>query len=476
MRLKKHYFWLVLPALLVMIALGGCARVDAPKLPEIQQAALDKLSQPVREQILAAEAALRRSPDDAQLNLQLAKILHTYKLLPPAITLYQRALAFAPEDHAAAYLLGIAQALSGDTPGARKSLQDALTLNKDYAPARLRLGEILFKGGELAMAQTLLDELVKQQPNSPWAHHTLAQVLSSQGDEERAIQHYQQALELYPSFGPAQYGLALAYRNRGEDELAEERMVAYRRHAHATPPHDDPLLASLDALDISAQGYVRRAKRLQQAGRLQEALQALDEAIANEPQSIEAHSQFIRLYHQLRDIDGAERHYRTVTAMEPNALMANLDYGSLLAELGRLDEAAAAFAKAVAANPEHSPALTLLGQALEEQQQTEEAKEHYRRALASDPNNQRAALLLGRLLMQSGKQAEAESLFERAAQGHSAERAVYLQRIARIYREAGQHEQAMYWLEQARLEAEARGQQHLLTQILHNMLSWQEPS
>ena len=476
MRLIKRYIWLVLPALLAVILLGGFLEPKDPELPAIPELTLDNLSAPVREQIQAAEAQLRAAPREAQLNLQLGKILQAYKLLPSAIRLYQRAQQLAPGDYATAYLLGIALALSGDDAGARTNLQAALTLNNEYSPARLRLGEILLKGGELTQAQALLDELLIQRPGSAWAHHTLAQVLMAQDDRAGAIRHNRRAVELYPAFGPAHYALALAYRNRGELKQAETHMAAYRRHAEQTPPHDDPLLASVDALDISAQAQVRRAKQLQEAGQLQEALQTLNQAIATEPQSIEAHSQLVRLYHQLRDIEGAERHYRTVTALEPNALMANLDYGTMLAELGRLDEATAAFAKAVAANPEHSPALTLLGQALEEQQKTDEAIQYFRRALASNPNNQRAALLLGRLLMLSGQQTEAELLFERAAQSHSAERTIYLQQIARIYREAGQHEQALVWLEQARQEAEARGQQQLLSQILYTMLSWQEPS
>lgn len=476
MRLTKRYIWLVLPALLAVIVLSGFLQPEDTGLPAIPELALDNFSQPVREQILAAEAQLRAAPRDAQHNLQLGKILQAYKLLPSAIRVYQRARRLAPEDYVPAYLLGIAQALSGDDAGARTNLQAALALNSAYSPARLRLGEILFKGGELTQAHALLDELLIQKPDSAWAHHTLAQVLTAGDDRTGAMRHNRRAVELYPAFGPAHYALALAYRNSGEVKQAEAHMAAYRRHPDQTPPHDDPLLASLDALDISAQAHVRRAKQLQAAGQLQEALQTLQQAIATEPQSLEAHSQLIRVYHQLNDIDGAERHYRAATTIEPNAVMANLDYGSLLAEQDRVAEAADAFNKALIANPDHSPALTLLGQALEEQQQTAAAEQHYRRALASDPNNQRAGLLLGRLLMLSDRQAEATPYLERAAQGSDSDRAFYLQRIAQVYREAGKHEQALAWMEQARAQAEAQGQQQLLSQIMHTLLRWQDPS
>ncbi|MGB5304631.1 MAG: tetratricopeptide repeat protein [Gammaproteobacteria bacterium] len=473
MQQTKRYSIPALLGLLVITTVTGCLQPEDPDLPAIPELAVEEFSRPVQQQLLAARAQLLELPRDAQRNLHLGKLLHAYKLLPPAIQCYRRARRLAPEDYATAYLLGFAQAQSGDDAGATVNLRAALDLNPDYAPARLRLGEVLFKTGALAEAQTLFEALLARQPDSAWARHRLAQVLSALDDPEGALSNNRRAVELYADFGPAHYALALAYRDRGDTEQAKVHMAHYRLHPKQAPPHVDPLLESLDALDISASAHVRRAKRLERAGQAREALLALQQAVAVEPQSVEARSQLVRLYHQFNDVARAEEQYRAVTAIQPNAVMANIEYGTLLAKQGRFAEAAAAFEKALTANPDQSTAHALLGQAREELQQLAEAERHYRLALDSDPNNHRAGLLLGRLLMLADRRAEATPYLERVAQGGYHDHAFYLERIAQVYHEAGEYERALASLEQARAQATAQGQQRLLEEIMQTQAQWQ---
>ncbi|MGD2112046.1 MAG: tetratricopeptide repeat protein [Gammaproteobacteria bacterium] len=473
MQLITRYMLPALLGLLVIAAVAGLLPSAAPDLPAIPELAITEFSPAVQEQIRAAHARLLEAPREAPRNLELGRILHAYQLLPPAITCYERARLLQPEDFDTAYLLGIARLQAGDDAGAIDNLGAALALRPDSAPAHLRLGEVLFKTGELTRARALFEALLEQQPDSAWGQHRLAQVLAALGEAEAAIGHNRRAIELYADFGPAHYALALAYRDRGAAEQAEKHMARYRSHPEQTPPHDDPLLEALDGLDISAQAHVRRAKRLEAAGRMREALLALQQAVAVEPQSIEAHSQLVRLYHRLQDVERAERHYRAVTASAPHAVMANLEYGMLLAEQGRLADAAKAFEKALTANPDHSVAHTLLGQARDEMQQPAEAERQYRLALDSDPNNRRAALLLGRLLLLGGREREAEPLLELAGQTGQDDSAFYLQRIAEVYRDAGRGERALSVLEQARAQAAARGEQRLLEEIGRTRRQWQ---
>ncbi len=473
MQLNKRYMMPALPGLLVIAAVTGLLRSGQGDLPAIPELVVEGFSKPVQDQILVARAQLLEAPRDVQRNLGLGKLLHAYKLLPPAIQCYQRARRLAPGDYATAYLLGIAQVQSGDDAGAIANLRAALTLNPAYAPARQRLGEVLYKTGALTEARTLFEALLAEQPDSAWARYRLAQVLAALDDPEGAIGNYRRAIELYGDFGAAHYALALASRDRGDTSLAQAHMTRYRTHPEQTPPYEDPLLESLDALDISARAQVRRAGQLEHAGQVMEALLALQRAVQVEPQSVEAHSQLIRLYHRLNDAGRAEQHYRAVTAIEPNAVMANLEYGTLLAEQGRFADAATAFEKVLTADPDHSDAHTLLGQAREELQQPEEAERQYRLALDSDPNNRRAALLLGHLLMLAGRQAEAEPLLSLAGEGERSDTAFYLQRIAQVYHEVGENERALAVLEQARTRASAQGQQRLLDEITRTQTQWQ---
>jgi tetratricopeptide (TPR) repeat protein len=471
MRHTKRYIML---GLVAIFALAGLLPAKERDLPPVPEPAVEGFSRPVQEQLRAARAQLLEAPRDAGRNLQLGRLLHAYQMLPPAILCYQRARLLQPGDFAAAYLLGIAQAQSGDDAGATANLRAALTIDPGFGPARLRLGEVLFKTGELIQARALFEVLLAQQPDSAWGHYRLAQVLSALGDVDGAINHNRRAIEIYEDFGPAHYALALAYRDQGDTRLAQTHMGRYDANPEQTPPHDDSLLEALEMFDISAQTQVRRAMQLERAGQESEALRALQQAVAVEPQSVEAHSQLVRLYHRLNDVEGAQQHYRAVTVLQPNAIMANIEYGSLLAEQGRFTDAAAAFEQALIADPDHSVAHTLLAQAREELEQTGEAERHYRLALDSDPNNRLAALLLGRLLMRADRRIEAEPYLKLAGQGDRHEHAFYLLRIAQVYHEAGERLRALSMLEQAHAQATAQGQQPLLEEILLHRMQWQE--
>jgi len=441
-------------------------------LPAIPELSVTEFAAPVQQQIMDAYAQLQAHPLDAAANAGLGRILHAYKLLPWAIACYQRARMLDPDDFATAYYLGIAHAQTGADDAAVGQLRSALQLQPDYHPAQLRLAELLFKNGQPDEARVLFEALLESDADSPWIHHDLAQVLTLQGELPAATVHNLRAVELYDSFGPAHYALALAYREQGDTEQAARHMARYRQHPDSKPPHVDPLMNTLLELDISADAHVRRARQLEAAGRQADAVQALEQAVVMEPGSIEAHSQLIRLYDALNDFDRAQQHYLAVTAIEPNAVMANLRFGTLLGRLGRYTEAAAAFEKALQASPDDSMAHTLLGQASEEQQQPEAAEHHYRLAIASDPLNHQAGLLLAHLLAGTGRIDEATPFMTGTLDAADRNYAFYLYQVALIYAGADQTGKAQDYLQQARDAATQNEQHSLLEQIRQTGRQW----
>ena len=461
---------------LVTVASYSCERSVDPEqgLPAIPEPVVADFSAPIQQQIMDAYAQLQTNPLNAAANLKLGKILHTYKLLPWAIVCYERARQLAPDDYTTAYYLGIASAQAGADAAAIVNLRATLQLQQEYAPARLRLAELLFKTGRLDEARALFEALLENDANSPWAHHELAQVLSAQGEQPAAIEHNLRAVELFDTFGPAHYALALAYRDRGETELAARHLARYQQHKDSNPAHVDPLLEALFELDISASAHIRRAKGLEAAGRKVAAVQELEQAVAMEPESIEARSQLIRLYDAFNDFDRAQQHYLAVTAIRPNAVMANLWYGKFLGKLGRLTEAAAAFEKVLQTSPDHTMAHTLLGQALEEMQKPQEAERHYRLALASDPLNRQAGILLARRLAGSGHIDEATPLLLKTLDTADRDHGFYLYQVALVYASADETGKAQDYLQQARKVAAEEGQDSLLKQILQTGRQWQD--
>jgi len=463
---------------LVMVAGYSCERSAGPEqeFPAIPDIIAADFAAPVQQQIMDARAQLQANPLDAKANVTLGNILHTYKLLPWAISCYERARQLDPDDYATAYYLGIASAQAGADAGAIVNLRAALQLQPEYAPARLRLAERLFRTGQLDEARTLFEALLASDADSPWAHHELAQVLTAQGEQPAAIEHNLRAVGLFDSFGPAHYALALAYRDRGETEQAARHLARYQQHPDSKPPRADPLMEALLELDISASAHIRRARRLRAAGLQVEAVQALEQAVAMEPESIEARSQLIRLYDALNDFDRAQQHYLAVTAIRPNAVMANLWYGTFLGKLGRMQEAANAFEKVLLTSPDNSMAHTLLGQALEEMQQPDAAERHYRLAIASDPLNHQASILLARRLASTGRIDAATPLLLKTLDTVERNRAFYLYQVALVYAAADQTGTAQAYLQQARDAAARDGQQSLLEQIAQTGRQWHKES
>jgi tetratricopeptide (TPR) repeat protein len=461
---------------LVTVASYSCDRSNDPEqeLPAIPELAVADFATPVQQQIMNAHAQLQANPQDAAANANLGNILHAYKLLPWAIVCYQRARVLEPDDYTTAYYLGIASALAGADAAAIVNLHAALQLHPEYAPARLRLAELLFRTGRLDEARALFEALLASDADSPWAHHELAQVLAAQGELPAAIDHNRRAVSLFDSFGPAHYALALAYRDRGETELAARHLARYQQHPDSKPSRVDPLLKALLELDISASAHIRRAKRLEAAGLQADAMQALEQAVAMEPDSIEARSQLIRFYDASDDFDRAQQHYLAVTAIQPNAVMANLRFGEFLGRLGRLPEAAAAFERVLQTSPDNTMAHTLLGQALEEMQQPDAAERHYRLALASDPLNHQASILLARHLASTGRIDAATPLLTKTLDAADRKNhAFYLYQVALVYAAADQTGTAREYLQQARNTALQDGQHSLLEQILQTGRQWQ---
>lgn len=460
--------------LILSLTLAPPALSEKPEtLPDVPDVVVDDFAAPVRRQIREAHAAAESSPRDAAASARLGRILHAYKLMPPAITSYRRARLLDPDDPELVYYLGIARLQSGEDAAALSDLRESLRLMPDYQPARLRLGELLLKRGDPDEAIQLFGIVLKAEPGTSWALQGLGQAHAGKGDTDAAIRYYEQAVAQYERFGPVHYALGLLYRDRGDAERARQHLERYRQHPRETPPHDDPLLRALLELDISPSTQIRRAKQLQRDGQTDAARKLLEQALEGDPQSVQAHNELVRLYHQSGDFDRARQHYEAAVALYPGAILAGLEYGNFLAERGQFDEAATVFARVVEYHPAHADAHALLGQTYEELGQQDKASKHYQAALASDPTNRHANFLQGRHLLNSGQADEARVYLDRSVANPDRQTAMYLYQAALACQAANERELALTYLQRARTEAADGGQRQLHAQIMQTLTNWQ---
>lgn len=219
-----------------------------------------------------------------------------------------------------------------DTDRAIESFGQALSLDKNYAPAHAGLGEAYWRKYEQTRQSELVEparascERAKQSdPNLAQAHLCLGQVLSGSGRFDQAEKELQAGLKLEPTSDIGTLRLGRLYQRTGKNELAEQ---TYRR-AVALRPHYWAGYSWLGALLVTEGRYQDAITQVQKAaamapdnprpyyqlggtyiylGRYAEATTALQKAITIRP-TFEAYSNLGSAYMSLRKYDDAVNAY-----------------------------------------------------------------------------------------------------------------------------------------------------------------------
>ena len=354
---------------------------------------------------------------------------------------------------------------------AASQLERALHLNADYLPARVKLAESLLDAGNIDESRRLFEALAREAASEPAAHLGLGRIAAAQGDHATAVSHLERAVQLFPEWGAAQYALALSYRALGRRDEAQRALERHARYGPRWPGLDDPVLAGVMALRDDAQTSLERGLKLAEAGDLNGAIAAHEQALARDPSIAQAHANLISLYGRVRNWAKAEEHYRAVVALGFNLADAHYDYGVLLGMQDQWEAAAAAYRQAVAIDPHHSRAWNNLGQALERQRQIEAAADAYRQSIASEPTFRLARFNLGRMLIALGRNQDAIEELEKLAEPRDSEAPRYLFALATAHVRAGHKDEGIKWATEARNLALEHGQRELAAAIDRDLVS-----
>jgi tetratricopeptide (TPR) repeat protein len=434
---------------------GGCR--TAPPLPNIDSS---RFQEGVANAIGRAMAEAKADPADTNKTLAACKTLHAHEQYHAAGQCYARAYVLDPKRFDTLYCWGHALSSDGAYAESAVRLKQALEIRPDSLPAQLKLAEVLTDSGDAAAAVERYKRILTREPNEPRAHYGLARALVGDGAEE-----LRRSLNLFPRYGAAQFALAAEYRRKGDEARAKEILRDYERDKLLTPPLDDPDMASVRSLNVSATGLIQRATGAAAAGHLDEAASLDERAVAADPKLTRAYTDLISLYARLgRDSQAAEA-YRTVVALDPGEADAYYNYGVFCFERGKTMDAQAAFERAVELQPRHAEALNNLGAILEEKGNWGEAAAFYRRAIEANPAYPLAHFHIGRIYANQRKYALAIAEFERSLDPSTENTPTYLYALAATHARAGNRQRAVELLRDAKKEAVARRQEDLAVSI-----------
>lgn len=461
-----------LAIILVLPSTGAAQVMDG--LPSLPQLPLETYEPAVRGPIAEAFEDARAEPLDAARNGLLGMVLYAHEQYEFAAPCFERAHILDRGEGRWAYYLGRTEFYLGDYGRAAASLIEALrTRGAPYVPAQVLLAQALLEAGNLEQSRTAYEQTLADEPDTAAAHYGLGRIAASQNATEEAVRHLERAVELYPTFGAAHFALAKAYRELGERDKAQGQLALYQKDKDGWPPLDDPFLQDILGMRDSPTTRLRQGIELAAAGQLDEAAAAHEAALEGDANLVLAHVNLIRIYGELGEREKAEEHYRAALALDPNLAELHYNYGVLLVETDA-GKAAEAFRRALELKPTYAEAHGNYAYLLMTSGRLDEAAEHYLKALEEQPDNRGARFNLARILVQQQRNQEAIVHLEQLLVPEDDSTPMFTYALGAAHARAGNREEALRYMQQAREKASGRGQSDLVASIDRDLQALQQ--
>lgn len=437
---------------------AACVDRQIPELPAIDTSGFQPSVRIVTEEALTAA---RSRPSDPEATGRLGMVLHAHDQFAAAAACYRRAAALDPKRADYLYYLGAALAADGKYAEAVDPLSRAVSLESRSPAIRLRLADALYQSGKPDDATREYRKVIEQDASIAAAHYGLGRTL--RGDA--AIEQYKTALALFPQYGAAQFALAAEYRKAGRAQDADKTLAGYEHNRTATPPMDDPLLATVFALNTGSTGLMRRAQGLERDGQLAAAAEVCERVVGQDPKFVQAWLNLVSLYGRLNEPTKLERAYAQAVTLAPDRAEPHYNYGVYCLQANRFDDARKAFEKATELDPRNAEAWNNLAGVVERSGALDSAVRDYRRAVELKPDSRTSHFGLGRIYANQRKYAEAIAEFEKTLQPEDDQTPGYLYALGAVHARAGHRKESIQYLEAARHKASAKGETALLAAI-----------
>lgn len=432
-----------------------------PDIPQLTDTQLRGVKAFAREQFQEAYETVQGSPEDGEACGRLGMIFQAHGLHEFAVVCYDRARLLEPGSFRWVYYLGQATSELGKASEAVSALRQAVRLEPNFPPVRLKLAESLLAARELEESGKIYKAFIEEDPSSALAHYGLGQVHSARGERRAALASYLRACQLFPAFAAAHYSLGMTYRDLGEKDRSREHLALFQHHKGTTPPLKDSFVAAIRAFHSRGDFHFAEGLRLENEGHLKEAVVEYERTIEERSHLWEAHSNLVSLYGILGELKKAEEHYHAAIKVHPHVWETHNNFGLLLRRQGRLREAADAFERALASNPFSAQAHGGLADVLEATGRLEEAARHCSLAIENDPQFRFAHFTLGRIRQRQGRHPEAIQHFRKTVAIEDASTAMFLFTLAKAYVESGDSAKAGACAEEARQRATFYGHKEL---------------
>jgi tetratricopeptide (TPR) repeat protein len=201
----------ITPLFLLLIAISGCNKSTDQSAPPPAAIAATNSSVALPADTNSLPPEIEIDVDKSAEHLTRGNALLNEGKLREAISQFQVAIRFNPDDEDLYYNLAFAQTRVGETEAAKRSYQKALEIYPDYVEAHNNLGNILVAEGKFDEAIEHFQKALAQDDKNASTHNNLGTAYARQNKIARSLAHFETAVQLRPDYPDAQFNLGNAY-------------------------------------------------------------------------------------------------------------------------------------------------------------------------------------------------------------------------------------------------------------------------
>ena len=395
-------------SILSFALLTGCGpSVTVGELPALPSVPTEHFLAAVGDQLESLAAAVAEDPLSGKKTGRLGMAYLAYQLDDAAEVALRRARLLQPRKFEWMYYHAEALTRLGRFNEAMTSLQEAIDRKPRYLPARTHLGLLYMQLGDLEIAEAYLREAVDDRPENTEARLALARLYLQIDKPYEAREHLEYLIGKVGHSGSAYFALADSWRRTGDRDKAAEYFELFEKYRGVGLPINDSLLRAVADLDLSEKPLLRKATRLNQLGKTDEAIKTLQLALDRNPRSDLTHAALVGAFGAMQQFDKVEEHYRLALESAPPtaALLRNLGRARFFER--KLLDAQKAFEEALELNPYDSFAMAWLGIVRMQRNDIEGSLALWENALEINPRESTARLNLASVLRKLGRHSEA---------------------------------------------------------------------
>ncbi|CAL8077672.1 unnamed protein product [Orchesella dallaii] len=246
--------------------------------------------------------------------------------------------------------------------------------------------------------ESLFTSGLKTLPHNAKMHYNYANLQKDLGNTAQAVEHYRNALSLWPHHASAHNNLGTLLNDSAEAENHfQEALRINPLHAHA---------------------FFNLANLKHQQGHTTLAIRMMERSLELETENPDALTNLAAMYTDLGQVEKAESLHQKVLSLEQNNADHLNNYAAFLQKIGRLEDALKFYQEALQQDGNHTVALLNTARLMKKLKFNDKAESLYQRALQRDDDPQAKDGLYGLavLYLSTGRANQAERLFREALQ------------------------------------------------------------